>query len=269
MNTSYLSRGKWLAPVACVVATLLVCGCAKHPAAPAATSAPAAAVPPTHSQPAADQAASDRFFDPKENPGAVIGEPVDPRKLTASELQYGIAPKRDPRVTYAPDVIVMEQGDKAIKMAASDGMTWVFDAAAPHVSEFEEGRIVFATGRAVGRIGQMTRNGATVTVRFAPVQITEVIQEGHFLVDSPIRTQDFVIYTAPDFPSIVDLGAPPDQQAMRGAADDEAPHLFRTAFIPTQGVAPAIPGLGTPVPAPPAAINSAPPLSLGNVPSSL
>jgi hypothetical protein len=116
------------------------------------------------------EAAGDRFFDLAHNRGAAVGTPLDPRRLTPSQLQYGIPPKRDPRVTYAPDVILMEQGDKAINMAVSDGMTWVFDAAAPHVNEFQEGRIVFATGGAVGRIGQITSQGDTVTVKLAPVQ---------------------------------------------------------------------------------------------------
>ena len=46
----------------------------------------------------------------------------------------------------------MEQGDKAIKSVASDGMTWTFDANAPQVSDFQVGKIVFATGRAVGKV---------------------------------------------------------------------------------------------------------------------
>ena len=117
-----------------------------------------------------------------------MGTPLDPHQLTPSQLLYGIAPKRDPRVVYAPDVILMEEGDKAIKMAASDGMTWVFDAAAPHVNELQEGKIVFATGRAVGRIGQITRAGGTVSVKLAPVQITEVIHQGHFLIDEQLQT---------------------------------------------------------------------------------
>jgi hypothetical protein len=36
---------------------------------------------------------------------------IGARKLSASEVQFGIAPKRDSRVTYASHVIVMEQGD--------------------------------------------------------------------------------------------------------------------------------------------------------------
>ncbi len=207
--------------------------------------------------------AADRFFDPTQNPGAAIGVPLNPRTLTSSQLQYGIAPKLDPRVKYAADVIVMEGGDKAIRMAASDGMTWVFDAAAPHVNDFQQGRIIFATGRAVGRIGTISRSGGTVTVKLAPVQITDVIQEGHFLINSPFSVRDLIICSAPDFPSILDLGIPQTKAAMDWNGGDGTPHPVRTSFIPVQATSPAASGV-SPVPAPPAAIANPTPISLGD-----
>jgi hypothetical protein len=93
-----------------------------------------------------------RFFNPKNYPDAVQGTFIDPQKLTASERKYGIAPKRDPRVTYQDGVILMERGDEAIREAKTDGMTFSFDAKAEHVGELAEGKIVFATGRVV--VGQ-------------------------------------------------------------------------------------------------------------------
>ena len=93
-----------------------------------------------------------RFFDPKLHPEATVVHPVDPHTLSESQLKFGVAPKRDPKVEYQPDIILMENGDKAIKSVASDGLTWTFDANAPQVSDFQEGKIVFATGRAVGRV---------------------------------------------------------------------------------------------------------------------
>jgi hypothetical protein len=67
-------------------------------------------------------------------------------------------------VEYQPGVIIMEQGDKAIQQVASNGLSWQFDAKAPQVDEFQEGKIVFATGRAVGRIVDLKRSGDSVTV---------------------------------------------------------------------------------------------------------
>ncbi len=88
------------------------------------------------------------MFDLRAHPNATLLHPLDLNTLTESERKFGIAPKRGPRVEYQPDIILMEQGDKAIRSIASDGMTWTFDANAPHVSEFQTGKIVFATGRA-------------------------------------------------------------------------------------------------------------------------
>jgi hypothetical protein len=150
---------------------------------------------------------ADRFFDPKNYPDAVQGTFVDPQKLTASERKYGMAPKRDPRVTYQDGVILMEHGDQAIREAKTDGMTFSFDAKAEHVGELAEGKIVFATGRVVGRIGQLTRDGDTVTVKLAPITLTDVIKKGTFLMDSSFSAKDLIFYTAPDFPNTIDNAA--------------------------------------------------------------
>src|SRR6185437_12113726 len=209
--------------VCALATTLLAAACAKHPSVPA-PAPPAAPQQPETARSSAGESAGDRFFDLAHNPGAAVGTPLDPR------------------VVYAPDVILMEEGDKAIKMAASDGMTWVFDASAPHVNELQEGKIVFATGRAVGRIGQITRAGGTVTVKLAPVQITEVIHQGHFLIDSNFRPQDLIVYTAPDFPSVLDLSPPPSAKPTTAwSAEDAIPHLVRTVLAPVPGAAPPSP----------------------------
>jgi hypothetical protein len=249
---------------------LLVAACARKEAPPGPAALPPQAQKARSQSPPAGTAAmaADRFFDAKQNPRAAVGTPLDPHQLTPTQLKYGIAPKRDPRVTYAPDVILMEQGDEAIRMAASDGMTFVFDASAAHVSEFEEGKILFATGRAVGRIAQLKRSGDTVTVKLAPVQITEVIHEGHFLIDSGFDPQNLIVYTAPDFPSTLDLS----QAAASKTAwtqEGDAPRLVRTAAVmsaPTPAAgAPAMPGIGgVPTPAPPPAIAKPQPLALND-----
>ena len=45
--------------------------------------------------------------------------PVDPHTLSESQIKFGVAPKRDPSVDYQPGIILMENGDKAIKSVAS------------------------------------------------------------------------------------------------------------------------------------------------------
>src|SRR5665213_3383209 len=146
-----------------ILASIMLAACGKqspptaHPAA-AASSMPAAEK--THAPAATDAGtipgsqqgeSAESFFDPKNYPDAVQGSIVDPAKLTPSERKYGMAPKRDARVTYQDGIILMEHGDEAIREAKSDGMTFSFDAKAEHVGEFAEGKIIFATGRVVGR----------------------------------------------------------------------------------------------------------------------
>ena len=99
----------------------------------------------------------------------------------------------------------MEEGDKAIRSMAGDGMHWTFDANSPHVNEFQEGKIVFATGRAVGRIVGLQRQGGSVTAFLAPVQLTDVIKKGHFAMSQKVDVANMLTYVAPDFPQ------PPDE----------------------------------------------------------
>ena len=139
-------------------------------------------------------------FGPEAVPGATVLKPVDLRSLSESEMKYGIAPQRSTAVEYQPDVIIMEHGDKAIRSTASNGMEWEFDANAEHVSEFQEGKIVFATGRAVGRIVSLKWEGDSVKAILGPIQLTDVIKNGKFKMDSPISADNVVSYVAPDYP---------------------------------------------------------------------
>src|ERR1700761_7530836 len=158
---------------------------------------------------------ADSFFDPKNYPAAVQGPFTDPANLTASERKFGIAPKRDPRVTYQEGVILMEHGDAALREAKTDGITFSFDANAEHVGELAEGKIVFATGRVVGRIGQLTRQGDAVTVKLAPIALTDVIKKATLMMDSGFSAKDLIFYTAPDFPNTIDNTAAKSSELRR------------------------------------------------------
>jgi hypothetical protein len=218
------------------------------PPAPApAAPAPAAGAPDVPAgagvevSPGSQQGESaESFFNPKNYPDAVQGTFIDPQKLTASERKYGIAPKRDPRVTYQDGVILMEHGDAAIREAKTDGMTFSFDAKAEHVGELAEGKIVFATGRVVGRIGALTRDGDTVTVRLAPITLTDVIKKGTFLMDSSFSAKDLIFYTAPDFPNTIDNTANKQSSDLRREIGE--PRFLR-AVMP-QGMSPLASGVG-------------------------
>ena len=144
------------------------------------------------------------IFDMKQHQDATVLHPIDPHTLSESQIKFGVSPKRDPSVEYQPDIILMENGDKAIKSIAGDGMTWTFDANAPQVSDFQEGKIVFATSRAVGRVLSLKRQGDQVSVILGPIQITDVIRNGNFAMSQPIDMNNMVSYVAPDYPE------PPD-----------------------------------------------------------
>ncbi|HMI58066.1 MAG TPA: hypothetical protein VK511_08460, partial [Gemmatimonadaceae bacterium] len=141
---------------------------------------------------------------PVVTPGTVVLSALDPKTMTPSQIQFGVAPKRSPNVDYQPDVIVMEQGDKAIKSVASDGMTWTFDANAPQVSDFQVGKIVFATGRAVGRVLMLKQNGSTVNAILGPVGLEDIVQRGRFVMEQKIDPDKMISYVAPDYPGAND-----------------------------------------------------------------
>jgi len=145
-----------------------------------------------------------KLFDLKSHPDAIILGPVDPAALTESQRKFGVAPTPDPRVEYQPGIIIMEHGDQAIRSFGSDGMTWTFDASAPHVNEFQMGKIVFATGRACGRIIMLKPQGDTVKVILGPVQLTEIIRSGSFAMNAPLDLDKMIPYVYPDFPQSAD-----------------------------------------------------------------
>lgn len=133
-------------------------------------------------------------FGPDAVPGATQLKPIGLHSLSETEMKYGIAPQRAGTVEYQPEVIVMQHGDKAIRSVASNGMKWEFDANAEHVREFQEGKIVFATGRAVGRIISLKREGDSVKAILGPIQLTDVIKNGKFKMDSPISADNVISF---------------------------------------------------------------------------
>ena len=209
---------------------MLATDCKKKPAAQTAQTVPPtpASAPDTTSKSAAapaplarDSIAPAWISSPQVTPGTTVLSAVDPHDMTESEREYGRAPRLSPDVDYQPGVIVMEEGDKAIKSIASDGLTWTFDANAPHVSEFQEGKIVFATGRAVGKVLGLRKNGGTVSLVLGPVQLTDVIKRGRFVMDQPIDPDKIVSYIAPDYPGANDSAGTTQTSMNDGASGDE------------------------------------------------
>ncbi|HMG84981.1 MAG TPA: hypothetical protein VK574_04530 [Terracidiphilus sp.] len=159
---------------------------------------------PSLSQQSADQGSkptvADELFDFKRHPRKSMIKPLEVSALSETEKKYGRAPQLDPSVEYQPGIILMTQGDKAIRSVGTDAMSWTFDANAPHVNEFEKGKIVFATGRAVGRILYIKRDGDTVKVVLGPIQLTDVIRNGDFGMSEDINPGNALVYINPDLP---------------------------------------------------------------------
>lgn len=141
-------------------------------------------------------------------PGPVLtGHPLKLSDMSESERRWGLAPKRGAGIVYQDDIILMEHGDQAIRSFASNGLSWNFDANAPQVNEIQPGKIVFATGRAVGRVLAVQRNGDQVSAILGPVQLTDLVKQGKFLYDQPLDLNAAIAIAAPDYPGAVNSTA--------------------------------------------------------------
>jgi len=147
------------------------------------------------------------------NAPVLVGHPIKLSDLSESEIRFGIAPKRGPGVTYQDNIILMEQGDKAIQSFASDGMSWTFDANAPQVNEIQEGKVLFATDRCAGKVLAVQRSGSGVSVVLGPVQLNELVKEGNFAYDQPLDLNNAIAVVAPDYPGA--LGSKALQQEIQ------------------------------------------------------
>ncbi|MFN2528606.1 MAG: hypothetical protein ABR584_07805 [Candidatus Baltobacteraceae bacterium] len=132
------------------------------------------------------------------SPEAAVVAPTP--NLSDAEIRYGVAPTRNSQVVYQPDVIIPEGGANAVRSVSANGLTWTIDATAPHASELAEGKIFFITGRGVGRVLHIDRNGGDLSVTLGPVQLTDVIQQAHLSGTQALDPSMMRAYSAPDWP---------------------------------------------------------------------
>jgi|SRR5579859_457445 len=159
-------------------------------------------------------------FSPAAMEGGIVGHAGDPHSLSKTELQYGRAPQPAPGLIYQDGIVLMERGDKAIRGMSSDGLTWIIDANAPHANEIQVDKIVFATERCVGRVLDLQRTGDELKVVLGPVQITDLIKQGHFVYSQPIDLDNFIAISASDYP-----GAPDSDAAQKMNASGQTSSL--------------------------------------------
>jgi hypothetical protein len=122
-------------------------------------------------------------------------------EMTDAEIKYGIAPIPNSLVTYQPDVVVVGGGADAIRSQSSSGFIWTIDADAPHANELAEGKVLFLTNRAVGRILELRHERDALIVVVGPVDLPEIVSEAHIdIASTPIDLDDAISYNLPEAP---------------------------------------------------------------------
>ena len=146
---------------------------------------------------------------------------AQPQKMSDAEIKYGVSPTRNKDVTYQDDVIVMEHGAEAIRSLSSNGLTYTLDANAPGAKDIQQDKILFATGRVVGRVLEVKRNGNDVAVTLGPIELTDVFKEAHISYHGTLDFSKMIVYQAPpDYPgTFIDQDAAALPNAMRGSAN--------------------------------------------------
>lgn len=121
-------------------------------------------------------------------------------ELTEAERRYGVAPVADRSITYRPDVVIVKGGPTIIRAAGATGLTWTIDPAAPGASNLAPGKIMFVTGRAVGRVLALKKTPAGLAVTVGPVELTEIVSHLEFSLDQPLDLTQVIEYEATERP---------------------------------------------------------------------
>src|ERR1700732_2494832 len=123
-------------------------------------------------------------------------QPEAARALTMSEaeIKFGASPRHDSQVIYQANVIVMEHGADAIRSQSTDGFTWTIDASAPGAAQIQPDKILFATGRVVGRVLKVERKGDNLDVTLGPAELTDIFEEAHISTHGALDPAQMIVY---------------------------------------------------------------------------
>jgi hypothetical protein len=133
--------------------------------------------------------------------------------IDEATLTYGYGPDPKGTVVYQPDVVIIGGGPKAIRSASANGLVWTIDGNAPGAKELTEGKVMFATSRAAGRVIKIDTVGPDLAVTLGPVSLTEVVKDADIKLSVNLAPESMVFQEIPDYPGV--LTVPPPLSAMR------------------------------------------------------
>jgi hypothetical protein len=114
------------------------------------------------------------------------------------------------------DVIVMEFGAEAIRSQTANGLTWTIDGNASGAHEIQPEKILFATGRVVGRVLAVEHQGSDITVTLGPIELTDVIKDAQITYHGALDLEKMTTYVAPEYPgTLTDFDAADQASALR------------------------------------------------------
>jgi hypothetical protein len=121
-------------------------------------------------------------------------------ELSPAEMKYGRGVQLDPEVRYQPDVVIVDKGPEVIRSAGADGFSWTIDARAGR--ELSIGKIAFITGRCVGRVLAMQKEGDNLRLVLGPVELTDIFRELEVNVNQEIDPAGGLSYEPPQLPGV-------------------------------------------------------------------
>jgi hypothetical protein len=94
-------------------------------------------------------------------------------------------------------------GAESIRGVSASGFEWIIDRNAARASELQPGRIMFLTGRAVGRVLRVGEQGGDLAVLLGPADLSEIICDCDIMVEQPLDLTQAVEYAVPDMPGVI------------------------------------------------------------------
>jgi hypothetical protein len=108
-------------------------------------------------------------------------------RLTPAAQRWGLAPgEPGPKLQYQPDVVRVGGGPEAVEGVSADGLTFTIDGRAAHAGELQPGRILYASGRVVGRVLALREVAGNKAVTLGPVSLTELYRKLDFKIEQPV-----------------------------------------------------------------------------------